>query len=507
MTSPFKKMVLKSSALLFIALVVSKLFGYVFHVLFTKSFSTEEYGLFVYLWYIAMLISSLLLLGGIGAAVARFIPYSRGVGEPKKASDYFKTGFVLTLLLSVFCVLVVLLLNHLSLIPLDSTQFLFICAIVVVQGIGFYFGSVIVGYRKPEVSNINVALGQILKVVFLFSVVYYAAGFRWALLSFTLAFMLGYAFNVVYFLRSYGFSGTFRLNLAKELVHFGVYTVFTDTANNLLYFSSIFFIQYFLGYSVVAIFNAASLISTAGLIFFIAPIEVYAPTVAELLGCGNYSKCSRLSAYLFESFILLCLPPSIVLSLFSGEVLSIVFTPAYAPATTALKLLLLGSFIFGIVMLLRKFIIADGRPKVDTIILGSGAFVNIVLCYLIIPSYGITGAAYASLFSSALMFVLSLRFLGSKIRITISKVRLLKILAAALLGSGVVYYIKAVIEAQIISLATSIIVFCIVYSLVIFALKALRREDVEFVEVVSEKFPLPYAIGKTIVRLLWCAVS
>lgn len=506
MTSPFKKMVLKSSVLLFIALIISRFFGYLFHSLFAKSFSTSEYGLFVYLWSLSMLIAGIGLLG-LGFAVSRFIAYSRGSGDESKVRDYFKTGLKLTVFLSLICVLFVLLAVKFSIIPLDSVSTLFVCALIVVHGIGFYFGSVISGYRRPEVANINIAVGQVLKFLFLIAVVYFASGFNLALLSFVLAFALGYLLNVIYFYMSYGFGGKFRFALAGELAKFGVFIVFADTANNLLSWASIFLIQYFIGYSLVAVFNAAYLVSTIGLVLFTAVVEVYSPVVTELLGRKDYGKCSRLSSHLLESFFLLFLPPFLVLYLFSSEVLSIFFTHEYVQAALVLRILLFSSFIFGVAMLLRRFIIADGRPSVDARIIISSAIVNVVLNYALIPYYGINGAALASLCSSALMLLLSIMYIGDKIRLSLSKIRLLKILAATIVSSIAVYYVKALIESSIISLFASTIILCVIYALVLLLLKSLREEDVEMVEMVSAKIPLPAGIKTSIIKLLEYGIS
>jgi len=500
MTTPFRKMVLKGSILVFIAMLVSRFFGYLFHSLFAKSFTTAEYGLYVYLWSVTMLIAGIGLLG-IAAGASRFIAYFRGSGDEEKVKDYFKTGFWLTSCLLMLCIFVVALFLG-RLVSMDSVSLYFVCILLFLHGIGFYFGYVVSGYRKPEVTNMNLAAGQVIKVLLLFIVVYFAAGFGMALLSFLLATLFGYGSNVIYFLRRYGFAGRFRLELANELVKFGVYVVLTDTSNNLLSWASIFMIQYFMGYSVVAVFNAAYLFSSGGLILFMSIIEVYSPVVTELLGSKDYRKCSLLSSYLFESFFLLFLPPFLILSLFSKDFLTVFFTPEYATSSLALSILLFGSFLSGVALLLRKFIIADGRPNIDAKIIVSAAVVNLALNYLFIQWYGINGAAFATMLSSVLLLALSFKYVGDKICLSFSKIRLAKILAATVISSAIVHLIRNFLPLSLLSILIYSAIWCAVYAAAILLMKSLRREDVEMSTVLLDKAYLPKGIRQFILAVL-----
>ncbi|MCX6695314.1 MAG: polysaccharide biosynthesis C-terminal domain-containing protein [Candidatus Altiarchaeota archaeon] len=497
-------MLLKSSMLILIALLVSRFSGYLFHSLFAKSFSTEEYGLFVYLWYLSMLIAGVGLFG-VAAAAARFIAFSRGSGDEKKASDYFKTGLVLNFTFMIACIVGVVLLN--VALSLDFFSLAFICFFIAIHALGFYFGSAIAGYKEPVVTNCNMAFGQVSKALLLAVVVYITLGFGYALLAFLLAALLGYVSNAVYFIRKYGMNGTFRVELAWELVRFGFFVVLTDTSNNVASWAGIFILQYLLGYSLVAVYNAAYMISAVSLILFVAVTDIYSPVVTELLGRKDYAKCSRLSSHLIESFLLLFLPPFVVLFLFSGEVLSLIFTPDYVQAASALKILLIAAFVYGAATLLRKFIVADGRPNDEARVMVISSFANLVLSYFLVQSYKLDGAALALLLSSAVMFLLSLRYLGSKIRLQVSMPRVVKIAVAIIASSLVVYVIKYFAGSSIASLISSSIVLCVVYAMVLLLLKSLRPEDVEVVELVADKANLPASLRNPLISALKNGVS
>ena len=506
MTSPLKKAVLKSSMIILLALALSRVFGYLFHALLAKSFDTADYGLFVYLWSLSMMISGLGYLG-VPLAVSRFIAFSRGEGGGANARDYLRTGLVLTLALAVLSILFTVAIVKSSLLKIDDVSLAFVCVIILIQGVGFYLGSVLSGFRKPEVSNMSVAFGQIAKVAVLFAVVYFAAGFSWALLSFAAGFALSYLPITIYVWRKYSFAGRFRPDLARELVGFGVFTVFVDTANNLLSWASIFLLQYFVGYSMVAVFNAASLISTAGLVLFLSVIEVYAPVVTELLGRRDYGRCSRLSSYLFESFFMFFLPPFVIIFLFSDYVLGVFFTPAYVQAALSLRILLASSFVMGVAMLFRRFIVADGRPSDDTRIIVTSVVVNVFLNVLLIERYGIGGASFAALVSSVVMLALSLRYLGDRIRVSFSKRRMLKVLGFTGISSLVTYSASLFLSSPAVSLVVLTVLYCAVYSILLLGFRVLREEDVEMVEMVSERIPLPAGVKRSLVRLLRAGVG
>jgi O-antigen/teichoic acid export membrane protein len=82
----------------------------------------------------------------------------------------------------------------------------------------------------------------------------------------------------------------------------------------------------------------------------------------------------------------------------------------------AFRVILLG-LIFGSVAKINNSILTSiGKPKVVTRIITSTAVVNLILNLVLIPKFGINGAATATFFSYITMFILSLKNLTSRIR-------------------------------------------------------------------------------------------
>jgi len=110
-------------------------------------------------------------------------------------------------------------------------------------------------------------------------------------------------------------------------------------------------------------------------------------------------------AKIFRYFLALTLPAIVGLALFSTEILRIFTTPAYYPAWRVIPLLAAA------ILLSSMYIFAPGlwiakRTKAIAAINIVVAFLNTALNFALIPLFGISGAALATLMSAAVWFCL-----------------------------------------------------------------------------------------------------
>jgi len=86
-------------------------------------------------------------------------------------------------------------------------------------------------------------------------------------------------------------------------------------------------------------------------------------------------------------------PPVLVFTLFAPDVVRVFFTAEYVPAAPALAVLTAGLFVRAIVGLNGDMAKAIDRPKIELYAVAIAVAVNVVLNVLLIPEYGIVGAA------------------------------------------------------------------------------------------------------------------
>jgi O-antigen/teichoic acid export membrane protein len=85
------------------------------------------------------------------------------------------------------------------------------------------------------------------------------------------------------------------------------------------------------------------------------------------------------------------------------EPLLYLYGPAYVSGATAMGLLVFGHLINGVLGLSANVLVMAGRSGLFFWNNFTAALVNLALCFLLIPSHGVTGAAVASLISTAIL--------------------------------------------------------------------------------------------------------
>lgn len=156
----------------------------------------------------------------------------------------------------------------------------------------------------------------------------------------------------------------------------------------------------------------------------------------------------RLGAIFEKSWrylLIIVLPLSLGLFVLSRPVILFLYREEFLPAVPVLRILLF-SLIFGFLSFVSgAFLNATDHQKIQTAILGSALFVNIICNILFLPRYGIIGAAVASLISNAVLamagYWLSSRYAPINHRRIF--VYLNQALWPALFMAGAVYWLSA----------------------------------------------------------------
>jgi O-antigen/teichoic acid export membrane protein len=135
------------------------------------------------------------------------------------------------------------------------------------------------------------------------------------------------------------------------------------------------------------------------IVFFVMAVTYAAhiswlPAVTRTVASGAsaaaaYSGSLRLSTAVTMPFVIGGL-------MIAPQLLAAVFGHAYAPAATALKLLLISLLFVALHGTARNVFLAHDRLGVETVVMSIGVVVNVILNLFWIPRYGLNGAAFAT---------------------------------------------------------------------------------------------------------------
>ena len=200
--------------------------------------------------------------------------------------------------------------------------------------------------------------------------------------------------------------GTFSISeyieSAKELIPFGITMVGVLTFSTIIGYFDRIMLGYFLtsdANNQIAIYTLS--ISFAGMaaLFAGSVLSIFYPVISELVGKGDFKKVSKTTSTALRWVLFSSIPITAFLVAFSAPLLRVLYGAAYEPGYLALALFSIGMFANFAGAVQRTTLAGMRLVKIELLSVGAGALTNIVLNIILIPGFGITGAAFAGLAS------------------------------------------------------------------------------------------------------------
>ncbi|WP_276257996.1 polysaccharide biosynthesis C-terminal domain-containing protein [Haloglomus litoreum] len=256
------------------------------------------------------------------------------------------------------------------------------------------------------------------------------------------------------------------LDNSKRILALSVPLMISDAAWELMINSDNIILGILLGSRLTGIYDGMFTITRVLLVFITAAGFVFLPRYASVYSDGNdpsplYVKYSR-------GLFIVSLPIFIILVTNSIEIIDLLYPQAYNYGNESLIILSVGIFSHTVFGLNGYALIAEQKTRV--IALGNifGAFLNITLNLLFIPTLGIIGAAFASTAGYLATNIIFSAYIFKRVDIT---VYLRSLFVPAVLGCIAITTTKIIkITANIdgyFSLFNNILIFAIIYSLLI----------------------------------------
>ncbi len=156
-----------------------------------------------------------------------------------------------------------------------------------------------------------------------------------------------------------------------------------------------------------------------------------------------------------------------------AELISLVYSEKYLPATAALPILSFALAAYTFFMILAAVIAAANKPRTAAAIAFAALAVSIALNVVLVPSMQLIGAAFATLAGSSLGLALSAVFVLHKFKALIAGKSVLKIVAASLL----VFFISINWHVAGLLLVAKYALLAALYAVTLFLLRELTKRD------------------------------
>ncbi|WP_304105183.1 flippase [Methanobrevibacter ruminantium] len=395
------KTLFKNVSWVTISQVIVNLCAFLWTIAIARYLGVNDYGI------LSFAISFTVLLG-MGTDIGMTTFATREISKEKSLTNKFINNVipfkvVLSVLLFILTALILFLLGYdkltIDVSLIISIETIFICMVKFIAG-------VFQAHEDVRINSIGDMVSGLLLLLFTFITIFFDLGLKAIAMSYTLTYLIYMIIMAYEIIKHYG-APKFELDLpfwigtAKKSIPFGL-SIFFYT----VYFSiDVVMVQMIAGDYATGLYNSAYKIVSVFAAFYVIYQYVIFPLMSKL-----YAEDTNLLKVSFEqSFkysLLILLPLSIGVYLYSDYIINLIYSSQYALASPAMQILIwtiVFLFINGVATSLLNSI---GKEVSVTKIYVVAAVFNIVLNYFMIPVLSYNGAAITTVLSEVLILVL-----------------------------------------------------------------------------------------------------
>jgi len=275
--------------------------------------------------------------------------------------------------------------------------------------------------------------------------------------------------------------------LIKKMFLFGIPSIFATFADKIIAFADILILTFFVGLTTnvsmekVGIYNVV--IPTALLLLYFARgiALVMMPLSSELWVKKEKEKLSDGLGRLHKYSLIIVIPVALVMISFSKLYLEFFFGKEYSPGALALQIILIGTIFFTLAKINNTVIQNIGKPKIVAKIIGFAALLNILLNFLLIPIYGIVGAAIATTITYIFAWIVSNYQIKRIVKTNIQWTNLIKLFISGIIFVVIVFLIKRLLTINVyLEFIVILIVASLIYTyLIVWPLRIISIQEIK----------------------------
>jgi len=506
----YARRLVKGSSIIFAALVVAGIFGLVLRMFLARSLSVFDYGMF---YLIFALVSFLVIFRdlGLNLALTKFIPEF----ILKKQFGKVKSSIVITILFQMLFALPITLVlfffsDQIS-VAIAGTASASI--IVKILGIWFFamiffhvFRSAFQGLQDP----VPYATMEVFYILLTFLLVVFSVRiFHLGVSGVALAYLISVPILLTTWL---GITWKRHPQIFKEKVHiekpiikkmfrFALPVFIGGIGGIILGHMDTIMIGVFHTPTEVGLYQVAQPITFLILYFPAALGVVLLPITSEIWARREKRLLGQALHPILKFSAMIIIPAVFVLIAFPDVVLRSVFGPSYVLAAMTLQILTAAMIASTLFAILQSIAAGIGKPIIITEVVGAMACLNFIVNLVLIPLYGIVGAAVATFISSLVGLFLLHYLLRKFVRFTAPISSLSKTIVAGLLTLLFILGLKSIIVLYPWWLEAIVVVVpsLLLYTGLILAMRTICRKDLELLRGVV---PIPKRLARIIERIV-----
>lgn len=386
-----KNRVVKNASWIIGIQIVKSLLGLVISMLTARFLGPSDFGLINYAASIVAFVTPIMYLGLNGVLVQEI------VNTPEKEGEILGTSVTMTFLSSLLCVIGVI--SFAAAVNRGERETVIVCALysmlLIFQSLellNYWFQAKLLSKYASGVALFAYAVISGYKIYLLAA----HKSIYWFALSNALDYMIIVMGLFIVYKRLGGGRLRFNLSTARRLWGKSRYYIVSNMMIAIFAQTDRIMLKLMINDAATGYYSAA--VACAGMtgFVFVAIIDSFRPLIFDDKKTDEI-RYEKDMCRLYGIIIYLSLLQSLVITLFSGLIIKILYGAAYSASINALKLIVWYTTFSYLGSVRNIWILAENKQKYLWIINLSGALANVALNYILIPITGIMGAALASL--------------------------------------------------------------------------------------------------------------
>ncbi len=397
----------RGTGILMISQMVFVLSGYLIHIGLARLLGPSEYGIYAVVISL-MTMFNLILSNGMPQTVSKYVAHADG-NEREIKNTALKLQLIFSLIIfSIYFLLAGQIAELLN--DRELTWYIRISAFIVpAYAVNILLSGYLNGlkeYKKQAISGIAYSVS---KVLFILSMVYIGYAVTGAITGFVLAPLVSILVSLLFIRMLEGQNvppkegyGTaqkekeLEATLIKKIMDFAIPVVLFSMTTNLIMNIDLFFVKAYLTNFEVGVYSAAATISKIPYFLISGLYGALFPVISHSTSRNNVKNTRGYISQALKISLLILIPLITFIVLFSEEVLSLVYSDEYIGGETVLGLLVFGLGLYSLYFLFATILNGSGKPRISMTISILMLIICTVLNLLLVPEYGMEGAAIAT---------------------------------------------------------------------------------------------------------------
>lgn len=483
----YVKRAVYGTSLVFIMSILDAIVAYISRIVMARNLTPEEYGLFTAVFTFITFFLFFRDLG-MGHALSKYIPEYIVKGEHQHIKSGIVFVFIFQIISSSILAIILLILapflaEQYFKNPLAKPILLLLLLYVFGSPVFRMFRHISGGFQKMKLFSIfeflkNSIVLLILLILFYFNTGIYAPAIAYALVCYIVVVITFPFMWKMYPLTKYKMENFKKVS--KNLFIFGMPIFATSIAGKIISYVDILILTYYRSLTEVGVYNVILPSAMIFLHFGSSVSVVIFPMFSELWTKKDSRRMTEALRLIQKYSFVIILPAALVAISSSKLLIETFFGAEYVSGTLSLQILIIGMLFYVVAGINNHIISAIGQPKTVAKIIILAMIFNFILNIIIIPIWGIEGAALTTTFSYLMVLILSTNRVVHYIPFKYPKMVWVKLIFAGFVFFSIIKYIREILVIKAWGeLFISVGIATLVYAGIVYAYGIINFKEVK----------------------------